>query len=156
MRKLLTLPLIAVLAFAPNSCTVIQSARDQLAEMTVAEYQELNDNVYIAGYVGGLKLKEALLLDKPELREEIRELALELHLIVEQDQINVDNMVNYLMDRFADDLELEERYQEYIRDASRIIDAAVGQIRLGIDGVVSEREKGLALSLLQGLANGIV
>ncbi len=155
MRKLLALPLIAALAFAPTSCSTIQSARDQLTEMTVAEYQELTENVYLAGYIGGLKLKEAL-ADKPELRADIQELTATLRLALEEDQINVDNIINYLVDRFADDLELEAKHQEYIRDAARIIDAAVGQIRLGIDGALSEREQGLVLSLLQGLATGIV
>jgi len=121
--------------------------------MPEAEYQELNQNVYMVSHAAGQKLSE-LLLDKPELLGDIRMLAIQLQTAVAMDTINAADIINYLVDRFADDLELKPEYQEYIRDGAKVIDAAVGQIRLGIDGSLSEREKGLVLSLLGGLASG--
>ena len=149
--KLLALPLLVVLALP--SCTAVETARDDLNTMPEAEYQELNQNVYMVSHAAGQKLSE-LLLDKPELLGDIRMLAIQLQTAVAMDTINAADIINYLVDRFADDLELKPEYQEYIRDGAKVIDAAVGQIRLGIDGSLSEREKGLVLSLLGGLASG--
>lgn len=151
MNKLLSIPLLVTLAFP--SCATVQSARDQLEDMSQVEYTELKLRVTNVAHSAGERLAE-LLSDKPELLEDIRDLSVRLQTIVENDELNVNDVVVYLVDRFADDLDLKPEYQEYIRDGAKVIDAAVGQIRLGIDGSLSEREKGLMLSLLSGLAVG--
>jgi hypothetical protein len=85
----------------------------------------------------------------------MRKLADELQTMIVNDALDVPDVVNYLVDRFADDLDLKPKYQEYIRDGAKVIDAAVGQIRLGIDGTLTPREKDLLLSLLGGLTTGM-
>jgi hypothetical protein len=149
--KLLALPLLAVLAFP--SCTTVQTARDQLEEMSQVEYAELNLQVQGVAFMAGKKLSEVL-QDKPEVLGDIRELSTQLLNAVMTDTLNVNDLINYLVDRFGEDIDLKPEYQEYIRDGAKIIDAAVGQLRLGIDGTLSEREKGLVVSLLGGLAMG--
>jgi hypothetical protein len=152
INKLLSIPLLVTLALP--SCTTVQSARDQLEDMSQTEYQELQSNVYMVSHAAGIKLRDAL-ADKPELLAAIRTLAVELERVVQNDTLSVNDVIVYLVDRFADDLDLKPEYQEYIRDGAKVIDAAVGQIRLGIDGKLTEREKGLILALLGGLERGL-
>ena len=126
MKLLHTLPLLVVLTLP--SCATVQSARDQLDTMPEIEYQELKQRVWDISSLAGSKLAEAL-ADKPELRANIRELADELQTIIVNDALDVVDVVNYLVDRFALDLGLTTQHVEYIRDGAKVIDAAVGQIR---------------------------
>lgn len=148
------LPLLAVLSLSLPSCQTVQSARDKLEQMPEAKYQELVQKTNDAGRKGGEKLKE-LLADRPELLGDVRQLAVLLQDTVQNDRVEASDLIKWIVDRFGDDLGLEEKYQEYIRDGAKAIDAAVGQIRLGIDGALTEREKGLAVALLSGLADGV-
>ncbi len=152
MKLLHTLPLLVAISLP--SCASVQSARDTLDTMPEAEYQELNARVYNVTLRAGTELK-TLLADKPELLRDIGELADKLGTIIVNDELIVTDVIAYLVDSFADDLGLEAQYQEYIRDGAKVIDAAVGQIRLGIDGTLTSREKDLVLSLLSGLATGV-
>ena len=152
MKLLHTLPLLVAISLP--SCASVQSARDTLDAMPEAEYQVLNANVYNVALRAGTELK-AQLADKPELLRDIGELADKLGTIIVNDELIVTDVIAYLVDSFADDLGLEAQHQEYIRDGAKVIDAAVGQIRLGIDGTLTSREKDLVLSLLSGLATGV-
>jgi len=152
MKLLQTLPLLVALALP--SCASVETARDQLDTMSEVEYLELQQRVFDVSRAAGVELAE-LLEDKPELVSDIRELADELGTIVANDALDVADVIGHLVDRFADDLDLKPEYQEYIRDGAKVIDAAVGQIRLGIDGTLTSREKDLILSLLSGLTTGM-
>lgn len=152
MKLLYTLPLLVALTLP--SCATVETARDQLDTMSEAAYIELQQQVFDVARMGGAELAD-LLEDKPELLNDISELADELGTIIANDALDVVDVIDYLVDRFADDLDLKPEYQEYIRDGAKVIDAAVGQIRLGIDGTLTLREKDLLLSLLSGLTTGI-
>ena len=154
MKSRLLLPAALIAAMILPSCATVQSARDKLAEMPQEKYDELIVKTHDAGRKGGVKLKE-LLADKPELVASIGSLAGKLSETVQNDRLDASDLIKWIVDQFGDELGLEAKYQDYIRDGAKAIDAAVGQIRLGIDGTLTEREKGLAVALLAGLAEGV-
>jgi hypothetical protein len=89
--------------------------------MPEIEYQELKQKVWDVSRLAGGELAKAL-ADKPELLSDMRKLADELQTMIVNDALDVPDVVNYLVDRFADDLDLKLKYQEYIRDGAKVID----------------------------------
>lgn len=149
MRKLLALPLLVALTLP--SCATVQSARDKLTTMPEVEYQELLVKVERAGNTGGEKLAE-LLEDRTNAALAVTR---NLRTVVVEDRLDIVDVVKGIVDEFGGQLGLEEQHLDYIRDGAKAIDAAVGQIRLGIDGKLTEREKGLIVALLDGLERGL-
>lgn len=134
-----------------TSCSVVESARNKLAEMPETEYQDLLIKVRHSGEQGGEKLSE-LLGNKASLALAVTR---DLYKTIEEDQLNVADIVQAIVNEYSNELGLEEKHLEYVREGAKLIDAAVGQIRLGIDGKLSDREKELVLSLLEGLETGL-
>ncbi len=149
MKYLLALPLLAALMLP--SCATIQSARDKLEEMPDGKYQQLVIKIENAGVKGGKKLAE-ILGDKSQLALEVTR---SLKTVITEDRLEVVDVIKGIVDNYGDKLGLEDKYLDYIRDGAKAIDAAVGQIRLGIDGKLTEREKGLVVALLDGLERGL-
>jgi len=148
--KHLAIPIIVMLGL--SSCTIIQSARDKLAQMDTTSYQNLVVQVQKAGQYAGTKLQEVISSDARSAAQGMTDV---LIAAIETDSLDVQDIVKTIVDRYSDRLGLEPRHQVYIRDGAKIIDVAVGQIRLGIDGKLSEREKTLILALLKGLKKGL-
>lgn len=133
------------------SCAAVESARDKLATMPEPDYQELRLKVEDAGRKGGVKLKE-LLGEKTEIALDV---TTELLVAVDTDKLDVADVIKGVVNKYGDRLGLEDKHLDYVRDGAKVIDAAVGQIRLGIDGKLTEREKGLVIALLAGLHTGL-
>ncbi len=150
MKRFLAIPMIVVLGL--SSCSVIQSARDKLTKMDPVTYTSLTIKVQNAGKRGGEKLQELLSSDAKDAAKILTDT---LITAVETDSLDAQDLVKDIVDRYGDQLGLKPAHQEYIRDGAKLIDAAVGQIRLDIDGKLSEREKGLVLALLKGLKQGL-
>lgn len=150
MKRFLAIPMIVVLGL--SSCSVIQSARDKLAEMDPVAYSALAVKVQSTSKRAGEKLKELL---SPDAKDAVKILTDTLITAVETDSLDAQDLIKEIVDRYGNQLGLKPAHQEYIRDGAKLIDVAVGQIRLGIDGKLSEREKGLVLALLKGLKQGL-
>jgi hypothetical protein len=149
MKYLLALPLLAV--FILPNCALVRSARDKLEQMPQESYVQLLATVEEAAALGGKKLAEVL--------GENRLLALKvtqgLKTAVITDRLKVADVLKDIVDSYSRELNLEAQHLDFIRDGMKAIDAAVGQVRLGIDGKLSEREKGLVVALLDGLERGL-
>jgi hypothetical protein len=115
------------------------------------DYISLRLKIGDAGTAAGVKLAE-ILGDKKDLANSITE---RLISSVINDSLDVADIIRGVVDTYGSELGLEDKYLEYIRDGAKVIDAAVGQIRLDISGKLSGREKELILALLQGLKNGL-
>ena len=151
MKKLLVLPLVAALTLF-SSCASVQSTRDKLAEMPETEFIALSNKVSLTARLGGNKLAQVLGEEKTAAAARLTNL---LAQAVETDSLDVVDLVQHIVNEYGDKLELEQTQLDHIRDAAKIVDAAVGQIRLGIDGKLTAREKALLLTLLGGLHNGL-
>lgn len=151
MRTLLN-SIVLVGALLLPGCSAIDSAREDLATMPEAEFLQLEQNVWDAGRRGGEALSQVL--DEGQVRIAKR-VASELRLAIGMDRLQVADLIQGIIDEFENELGLKPEYEQYIRDGAKVIDAAVGQIRLGIDGTLSEREKRLLIVLLDGLEDGI-
>ena len=148
--KRFILPLVASVFMITPSCSTIQSAREKLAEMPEAEYDQLVGDVHAAGIEAGHRLAD--LIDDPDTRRDAVVVAQMLWNAVANDQIDVSDIVGYLVDRFGMELQLDEDEAAIVRSAANAIDAVVGQISLGIDGQLTLREKNLIGAFLAGLA----
>ncbi len=150
MKSLYTLPLLVVLSLP--SCTTVQSARDKLEVMPETSYQTLIVRVEATAALGGEKLAEAL-GDRSLVALDITR---QLQTAVRTDSLDVADVIRGIADQYGTQLGLSTEHLDYVNDGARLIDAAVGQIRLGIDGALTEREKGLVLALLKGLERGLL
>ena len=150
MKPLYTLPLLVVLSLP--SCTTLQSARDKLEVMPETSYQTLIVRVEATAALGGEKLAEAL-GDRSLVALDITR---QLQTAVRTDSLDVADVIRGIADQYGTQLGLSTEHLDYVNDGARLIDAAVGQIRLGIDGALTEREKGLVLALLKGLERGLL
>jgi division protein CdvB (Snf7/Vps24/ESCRT-III family) len=134
------------------SCSAVQNARDSLAEMSQEDYSELTSNVSDASAIAGERLKNLLDENQVEIALLVTQ---ELFTAIEKDSLDAADLVKGVVDQYGLRLGLNEEQLGYIRDAAKIIDAAVGQISLGIDGELTLREKGLLLALLAGIHSGL-
>lgn len=152
MKLLLLNSIILAATLILPSCSTIDSAREDLAAMPEAEFLQLEQDVWDAGRRGGEALSRVL--DEGQTRIAKR-VASELRLAIGMDRLQVADLIQGIVDEFEGELGLKPEHEQYIRDGAKVIDAAVGQIRLGIDGALSEREKRLLIALLDGLEDGI-
>lgn len=159
MKKLLlvvaaALPIVVVGVIPAlfSSCAVVQDARDQLADMPEEKYQELvmkvRDNSLRLGRLGQEHLDF-------EIRLKIVSVSQKVMTIVNNDGVTTADVGQWVMEYF-DASELPEDALEMIQDGIRFLDAAVGQIRLGIDGKITFREKQLMLTVIAGINAGLV
>ncbi len=149
MKLLHTLPLLVVLTLP--SCSIVQSARDKLETMSQPDYQILVVRIEATSALGGKKLAEVLGDRSPIALDVTRR----LQTAVKTDSLDVADVIKGIADSYSEQLGLSAEHLDYIRDGAKIIDATVGQVRLGIDGKLTEREKGLVLALLEGLERGL-
>jgi hypothetical protein len=150
MRTFTALFTAAILLFSP-SCSTVQTARDKLAGMSDGDYTALVNKTLSAGVNVGDRLA---LISDPNVKTALKETITQLVAAINTDTLDVQDVVAGVLDRFGSQLAekgLDPKYQNYIREGAKVIDAAVGQIRLGIDGKISVREKGLLVAFLSGM-----
>lgn len=150
MNKFLSVSLVALLLMP--SCAVVQSARDKLANMSESDFQTLKTNTILIGVAGGEKLREVL-LDKPDTLGDVDILTAQLYAAIQSDTISTSDLARYVVERLGS--KMDPKYREYLDDGVKLLDSAVGQIRIGLDGKFTPREKELAGSLLFGIHRGL-
>lgn len=138
--------------FTMSSCSLVNSSREKLAEMPEDEFQELAVKVEKAGRKGGKELVKLVEADVVMLTIKLTDM---LYDSFSNDQLAIDSndVVRSIIDYY--ELNLSQKEMSLIRDAGKAIDAAVGQIKLGLDGQLTAREKTLVLNLLDGFRKGL-
>lgn len=150
MKYLFALPLLTALIIP--SCEAVDSARAQLELMPEIEYSELSMDVFAAGEEGGRQLSQAIGSENVPLALQV---TASLREMIESGTLEVGDVIGAIVQRFGAELGLSAEHLEYVNDGARVIDAAVGQIQVGIDGKLTERETDLILRLLDGLTSGL-
>ena len=155
------LALVGLLGFGAPSCTIVAENGQEvtLEEMTEEQYESVKQRVYDTSLASGGLIQIGLAED-PELRADIAELAGDLSEQVEKGRIEnlqAGDVVSFLLSQFGESLNLEPKEVAIITGISRIVDAATGGtgIELGIEGTLSDRERGLLVAMLDGLALGV-
>lgn len=148
------LPIAMAFAMVATSCQTLDTARDRINSMSQEEYGNLVDKTRAMAFKGGNALAKKF-ADNPELLGDIDALALQLAIAIEADQIRSLDIVGYVVERFAARLGWQEEQVEYVRAAAEVIDAAVGQIKLGVEGKLTDREKRVIVAFLEGIQSGI-
>jgi hypothetical protein len=156
MKRLL-LTCAAMLSFAsvavlPTSCSVVRDARAALETMPQEEYlvlvEQVRENSVRLGRLGQQHLDF-------EIRLKVIDISNKAMHIVNDDGVTAVDVGAWVMEYF-DESVLPEDALEMLRDGLRFVDVAVGQIRLGIDGKITFREKQLILTVMAGISAGLV
>jgi len=136
-----------------SSCSMLDSTRSKLENMSNAEFVSLNKKVYDASAAGGKLLARQLeKQDRIMLAKEV--LAVIRETVVSDNLTHVDDLVRVLLDKFGGEIG-SDKVVEFLKDATNLLDVAVGDIKLGIDGKLSFREKSLLVTLLRGIYDGL-
>lgn len=147
MLNFKSLALIALLGL--SSCATTGSDIDN---MTQEDFDGLRDSVFNASSLAGRELGENMEQDEASIGMAV---AFSIRSAIERDEFGVNDLVEGVIVSLRDEMQLDEEEVLLIEDVGKIIDAAVGQIRLGIDGSLSPREEELLFAFLDGLANGL-
>lgn len=153
--------LVSLLGFGTPSCT-ITAENDQeitLEKMTEEQFESVKQLVYDTSLVSGGLIQISLAEDS-ELRVEIAELAKNFSEQVKKGRIEnlqVGDVASFLLGQFGENLNLKPKEVAIITGISRIVDTATGGtgIKLGIEDTLTDRERGLLVAMLDGLALGV-
>lgn len=160
MRKTLVSFVAALCLLAP-SCTITAENGQEIAleQATEEQYELVKQRVYDTSLASGGLIQIGLAED-PELRADIAELAKDLSEQVEKGRIEnlqAGDVVSFLLSQFGENLNLKPKEVAIITGISRIVDAATGGtgIELGIEGTLTDRQRGVLVAMLDGLALGV-
>lgn len=145
MKKLLVFPLLALI----GGCVATSN-------MSESEFESLKTRVNAATTIVSSRLAQEWDADKrAEAAEVIRE-ARELIASNSVGELGAGDVLRGLVDRFGDQLGLDEQAQRDIRDASLLIEIAIGRpITVGPDAQLGERDQALVLAFVDGLLEGL-
>lgn len=150
--KQLLLSIFCVVLTVGSSCSAVETARDRLAAMPEQEYQSLvervRDNSIRLGRLGQQYIDF-------EIRLKIIDVSTKAMHVINDDGVQVADVGEWVLEYF-DASVLPQDALDMIRDGLAFVDAAVGQIRLGIDGKITFREKQLMLTVIAGINAGLV
>lgn len=152
--KLFTLPLLLVALMLP-SCSTLTNLQRDLDTMTEAQYEGLKNNIMSITAITSSRLARNWDTTKRDkARGVITQVA---RLIVANEFGNLDatHLIRSLADHYGDKMGLDEQARRDIKSAALLVDIVAGPIKLGVDGKLGEREQGLILALLDGLAYGL-
>lgn len=145
MKKLLVLPLLALL----GGCMATSN-------MSESEFQSLKTRVGAATTIVSSRLAQEW--DAPQRERavavigEVRELVASNNL----EELGAGDVLRGLVDRFGERLGLTEQAQRDIRDASLLIEIAIGRpITVGPDAKLDTRDQELVLAFVDGLLEGL-
>lgn len=144
MKKLLLLPFLALL----GSCAT--------ATMTDGEFQSLKTRVGAATTIVSSRLAEEW--DAPQRAKAIQVITevKELAVVNNLEQVVAGDVLRSLVVRFGDKLGLSEQNQRDLRDASLLIELAMGRpITFDLGGKLEPRDQELLLAFLDGLLEGL-
>tara|TARA_S200002703_G_scaffold149410_2_gene146932 strand:- start:84 stop:539 length:456 start_codon:yes stop_codon:yes gene_type:complete len=150
MKKLLALPLLALLAFP--AC---QTTLPVLTDMPVAEFDALKTRVNVATALVSSRIsvdwdqakrnKALNLIDQAQAVVEANDFS----------QLGATNVLRALVDRYGDALGLDDQAKRDVRDAALLIELIVGPINIDINASIEPREQELILTFLDGLEVGL-
>lgn len=145
MKKLLVFPLLALI----GGCVATSN-------MSESEFESLKTRVNAATTIVSSRLAQEWDADKrAEAAGVIRE-ARELIASNSVGELGAGDVLRGLVDRFGDQLGLDEQAQRDIRDASLLIEIAIGRpITVGPDAQLGERDQALVLAFVDGLLEGL-
>jgi hypothetical protein len=153
MKYLLILPLLAALMLP--SCSTLTNVRQDINQMTEAQYEALTTKVTSVVAIASSRLAKDW--DNAK-RSKARDTLVNITILVlanDFTELDATNIVRSLVDRYGEKAGLSDQGCRDIQDAALIVDVLVGPIKLGIDSKLDEREQGLVLALLEGLAHGV-
>lgn len=127
--------------------------------MTEEQFESVKQLVYDTSLESGGLIQISLAEDS-ELRVEIAELAKNFSEQVKKGRIEnlqVGDVASFLLGQFGENLNLKPKEVAIITGISRIVDTATGGtgIKLGIEDTLTDRERGLLVAMLDGLALGV-
>jgi len=150
MKKLLALPLLALLAFP--AC---QTTLPVLTDMPVAEFDALKTRVNVATALVSSRI--SVDWDQAK-RDKALGLIDQAQAVVEANdfsQLGATNVLRALVDRYGDALGLDDQAKRDVRDAALLIELIVGPINIDINASIEPREQELILTFLDGLEVGL-
>lgn len=153
MKKILIFPLLATLAL--SSCSTIPSTREDLQTMEQPRYEDLQRRVSAMAEIASSRIAQKWDAAQRDKARGVIANAHKLLALNELGEIGPTDLIRELADRYSDKLGLDEQARRDIKDVALLVDAAVGPIKLGVDGKLNDRELGLVTALLDGLARGL-
>lgn len=155
MKQLLALPLLLAALMLP-SCSTIGNIQRDLATMSQSEYKGLKNKVASITAITSSRLAKDWDAEK---RQKALDIIVTGQLLVQSNKdladLDVTDLIRSLADRYGEKMGLDEQSRRDIKDAALLLDVLIGPVQLGIDGRLGERELGLILALLDGLAYGL-
>lgn len=151
MKKLLALPLLALLAFPACQTTALPV----LTDMPVAEFDALKTRVNVATALVSSRI--SVDWDQAK-RDKALGLIDQAQAVVEANdfsQLGATNVLRALVDRYGDALGLDDQAKRDVRDAALLIELIVGPIEININASIEPREQELILTFLDGLEVGL-
>lgn len=146
------LPMLFVLPLVFSGCKTVEQGRESLETMSQARFEGLKTLVRHGGEAASVKINEELhAQDKANLIDGLSVLE---KLLGEDHQLRDLSVFTQLVEDLKTNF--SPKVASYVDDVVKIIDAAVGDIRVGVDGKLSEREKDLLLTLLRALKSKLV
>jgi hypothetical protein len=131
---------------------MLGSCSTPLGNMKEGEFRELLVSVKNLAYTGGTTLRA-------ELTSEEQGVAYNIAVILAQTIINdnlasTDDAVNFIIWQLREQIN-NDGIVHLLSDAANLLDATVGQVKIGIDGLLSIRQKLLLVAMLEGFAKGV-
>lgn len=126
-----------------------------LEGMDEAQFARLVQNVESVSTIGFVVLKPQL---SPKAQEVLVKLGVEVKAALEGGSVPLPTSLNMIVDYFASQLaEAGVSAQEValIKASMMLIDNSLGGVRLGVDGIGSERTEAVVLSIVKGLELGL-
>jgi len=154
--KTLTLSLATLLALNSMSCSTVQSLRDKLENMSEPTFNAVVASISDVATRGGKALKTQV---SEQDAANIKLVMLIVAQGIENDKIeNLNEILHALIKgevKFVNNPDLNKQLNEAMRDAIDLIGALVGNLDLGLDGVLSVREKLLFTTLFRSVVVGL-
>lgn len=152
MKYQLVLPLLG--ALLASSCSTIKSIRNDLETMEEADYNNLLYKVSAVSELVGSRVSQNWDTEKKAEAQGTLENLAALVLSDDLGEFDATDLVRSIADRYGEDLGLDSQTRRDIKDVALIINATTGPIRVGTDGTITDRERGLIVALLEGLGHG--
>ena len=152
--KLLALPLLLVTLMLP-SCSTLTNLQRDLNTMTEAQYRGLKNKVMSITAITSNRLAKNWDTAKRDKARGVITQAARLIVANKFGSLDATNLIRSIADHYSKTMGLDEQARRDIKSAALLVDVVVGPIKLGVDGKLGEREQGLILALLEGLAYGL-
>jgi hypothetical protein len=148
-RKLLG---VALLSATLSSCATIEELSEGLEQMPEAEFRDLALSTHNLARAGGELLS-------PELSEENRVIVYQVAHILAETVMNdnlssTDDALSLVLGQLKDSID-DERVVSVLEDVINLLDGAIGQVKIGLDGLLTLRQKTLLMNVLEGFSHGV-